>query len=279
MAYTYSPLRYPGGKSKLFNYTKNLITTNNLVNCTYVEPFAGGAGLAFALLYNNIVSNIILNDIDRSIYSFWYSVLNHNEELCDLIENTPVCLNEWYKQKEIQENKQNVDLLTLGFSTFYLNRTNRSGIIKGGIIGGKEQLGKYKINCRFNKPNLIARIKKIAPYRDKISVYNLDANVFIDDVIKVLDNNSLIFIDPPYYKKGPGLYENSFKHNDHLELSIKITNTIVQPWVITYDNTNEIKTMYKDFAQTEFNLNYSAQNKYQGKEVMVYSDSIKPILF
>ncbi|MDN5324131.1 MAG: adenine methylase [Clostridia bacterium] len=279
MSYTYSPLRYPGGKSKLFNYTKDLIITNNLVGCTYVEPFAGGAGLALALLYNKIVDNIILNDIDRSIYAFWYSVLNYNEEFCKLIENSPISLDEWNKQKNIQEDKRNTDLLTLGFSTFYLNRTNRSGIIKGGIIGGKKQLGNYKMDCRFNKANLISRIKRISLYRDKISIYNLDASIFIDNVITLLNNNSLVFIDPPYYKKGPELYENHFKHDDHLKLSTKIVNTIAHPWVITYDNTDEIKTMYKNFTQAEFNLNYSAQNKYQGKEVMVYSEILTPIPF
>ncbi|MDW7673800.1 MAG: DNA adenine methylase [Bacillota bacterium] len=279
MSYTYSPLRYPGGKSKLINYTKDLIIANNLVGCTYVEPFAGGAGLAFALLYNNVVNQIVLNDIDKSIYAFWYSVLNYNEEFCQLIENSPISLDEWNKQKSIQENKHNIDLLTLGFSTFYLNRTNRSGIIKGGIIGGKKQLGNFKMDCRFNKANLISRIKRIPLYRDKISIYNLDASIFIDSVIAILNSNSLVFIDPPYYKKGPELYENHFKHDDHFKLSTKIINSITHPWVITYDNTDEIKTMYQEFTQSEYNLTYSAQNKYQGKEVMVYSKLVTPIPF
>lgn len=274
-----SPLRYPGGKRKLFKYIKNLIEYNNLRGCIYVEPYAGGAGLALSLLLKGVVNKLILNDIDRSIYAFWYSVLYNTDELCDLIWQTPVSMDQWYIQKEIQKNKYAYDMLSLGFSTFFLNRVNRSGIIKGGVIGGKNQSGNYKLDCRFNKKNLIDRIKKIASYKNKIQLYNLDAIEFINTVVTNLPMNSFIFLDPPYYKKGPELYENHYKHDDHVKLAEVITTKIKQPWIVTYDNVEVIRDLYKEYKQNKFDLNYTANLKYTGKELMIYSDSIVPIDF
>ena len=169
-----SPLRYPGGKNKLSSYVQQLIKYNNLEKCTYIEPYTGGGAVALRLLFDGVVDNIIINDFDRSIYAFWYSVLNYTDELCSLIEKTPVTMENWFKQRDIQKEKDNVDLLTLGFSTLFLNRTNRSGIIKAGVIGGLNQTGNYKIDCRFNKDNIIEKIKSIANFKEKITLYNLD---------------------------------------------------------------------------------------------------------
>lgn len=273
-----SPLRYPGGKQKLFTYTKSLIELNNLRGCTYIEPFAGGSGLALKLLSEGIVENIVLNDADRAIYAIWYSILNYTDEFCSLIFSTPVTLETWYKEKEKQTKKSSLDLLSLGFSTFFLNRTNRSGIINGGVIGGKGQLGNYKLDCRFNKSNLIERVNNIASCKKHISLHNLDAVEFINNKLIHYPNNSFIFLDPPYYKKGPELYQNHYLHENHIDLCKNIALRIQQPWVVTYDNHEIIKSIYSDFKQQEYSLTYSAQNKYKGKEVMIYSDKIIPLL-
>jgi DNA adenine methylase len=160
----YSPLRYPGGKNKLSAFIAKICIDNN-INGHYIEPYSGGASVALFLLIEGFVDKITINDRDRSIYAFWHSVLNKTNELCELIEKAELTISEWKKQKNIQTNKKTVDLLTLGFSTFYLNRTNRSGIINGGVMGGVEQNGKYLMNCRFNKNELIQRIRLIAKHK------------------------------------------------------------------------------------------------------------------
>lgn len=278
MSVTSTPLRYPGGKSKLYKYTKKLIESNNLNRCSYIEPFAGGCGLALQLLMTDVVGKLILNDIDRSIFAFWHSVLNKKDELIKLIEVTDITLEQWHIQKEIQTNKYDYDLLTLGFSTLYLNRTNISGIIKAGPIGGKSQNGNYLIDCRFNKSTLINKINQIYELRDKIEFYNLDAEDFIEKVIKKQDSDSLVFFDPPYYNKGPWLYENHYKHEDHVSLSEKIS-TITTPWIVTYDNIEQIRDMYSKFTQEEYLLSYSARKKCSGSEIMVYSKDVIPVSF
>jgi DNA adenine methylase len=270
----YSPLRYPGGKGKLAQLIHLIVEDNGLIDGSYVELYAGGAGVALSLIINEYVSTVIINDLNRSVYAFWFSVLNDTEALCRLIFDTPVTLDEWAKQRIIQENVENEPLLSLGFSTFFMNRTNRSGIIKGGLIGGKFQTGVWKLDARFNKKDLISRIEKIAKYRDRIRLYNMDASKFILTILPNLTNKSLVYLDPPYFNKGPELYQNNYKEEDHYNLSALICNNINQHWIITYDNTPEIVELYKEFQQITYSLSYSAAKRYRGSEVMIFSPTL-----
>src|SRR5690625_1187888 len=182
MASLYSPLRYPGGKNKTYHYVKYLCKKNDLT--TYIEPFAGGAAVALRLLINNDVNRIIINDYDKSIYAFWNTIKNNSEQLIDRILTTEICMDEWHLQRDIQFNKDEVSEIDLAFSTFFLNRTNRAGIIKAGVIGGKKQDGNYKMDCRFNKETIINRIRLIAKHSERINVCNYDAIEFIEKEIK-----------------------------------------------------------------------------------------------
>lgn len=267
----YSPLRYPGGKRKLANFIKDAIVQNGILGGTYIEPFAGGASVALHLLFNNYVEKVIINDIDRSIYSFWYCVLNDTKELCDRINDIDITVEEWEKQRIIQLNKENAALIDLAFSTFFLNRTNRSGIIKGGIIGGKEQSGNWKIDARFNKANLIQRIEKIATSKDKISVHCLDSMDLINSLSLEIDERTLIYFDPPYYNQGSTLYVNHFTHEDHVKLSDYIKKLECK-WILTYDETPEILGMYDGLERKVLTLSYTASNKTRGREMLAFSE-------
>lgn len=278
MRRTLSPLRYPGGKTKLFKYTRKLIEYNNIVGCSYVEPFAGGCGLALELLHAKVVDNIILNDIDKSIYSFWKGVLDYKEELVERINAIDITVDEWHVQKEIQENKVQADVFDLAFSTLFLNRTNRSGILNAGPIGGYNQSGNYKIDCRFNKSNIIYKLNLINSYREKMQFFNLDAIDFLTELKMINPNDVFIFFDPPYYVKGSGLYTNFYKKEDHQILANKIKE-LNYNWIVTYDNVEEIKEIYQDFAQQEYSIDYSANKSYKGSEIMVYSNDIEYVSF
>ena len=268
-----SPLRYPGGKRKITNFIKLLLHYNDLLDGEYVEPYAGGASVALALLFDEYVRKIHINDLDQGIYAFWYSVLNSTDELCRLISDTPVTIEEWHYQKKIHADSD-LSMLELGYSTFFLNRTNRSGIISGGVIGGKEQNGKWKLDARFNKTNLISRIMKIARYRHRIHLYNLDAISFIEDVLPDLGQNTLVYLDPPYYIKGKRLlYTNFYQPEDHASVA-KDVHTIQQYWLVSYDNVKEIRDLYDDCRSINYGLNYSAQERYQGAEVMFFCDAM-----
>ena len=271
--YFNSPLRYPGGKGKLAKFVKLIFQQNGLLDCHYVEPFAGGAGIALALLFDEYVSHVHINDLNKSIYSFWHSVLNETDALCDRILNTNVTLEEWHRQRCIQQQPQKVSQLDRGFSTFFMNRTNRSGIIKGGLVGGKKQNGKWKLDARFNKENLVLRIRRIARYRSRISIYNYDAAYFINKILPTLPSSTLAYLDPPYYKKGQELYENFYEHNDHVEIA-NLVSGINKKWIVSYDNTPEILRLYNDYKYLIYSLSYSAAVRYKGSEIMFFSDDL-----
>lgn len=274
----YSPLRYPGGKSKLTPYVLETMKLNNLEGGTYVEPFAGGAAIAWYLLINKHVEKVFINDLNKSIYAFWHSVLFQTDQLCSMIEAVDITIDNWEIQKAIQKEPDNYSLLDLGFSTFFLNRTNRSGIIKGGAIGGMTQEGNYKLDCRFNRKDLINRIIKISNCQKDIHLTNLDANEFILKVLPSIPDKCLVNIDPPYYKKGKGLYQNFFEHSDHFELYNNVIK-IRQPWMVTYDDTPEINKIYKDYNPLSFSLSYTAQVKRKGFEVLIHKSENKTCEF
>jgi DNA adenine methylase len=273
MPTTDTPLRYPGGKTQLSPFVMDLLRENNLLQGVYCEPFAGGAGIALRLLLSGNVSEIWINDLDRSIYAFWHSVINHTEQLCERIESTAIDMTVWHEQKAVQARK-NASQINLGFSTLFLNRTNRSGILRGGVIGGKDQEGEYPMDCRFNRVELVRKIRRIALYKDQIKLTCIDAGDYLKRELKRLPSHSLVNIDPPYYHAGPDLYTNAYKHDDHVVLS-KVIRALDHKWMLTYDNTPEISALYKGFPQFEKTLTYYAQVKRSAAELLVLCPKLK----
>ncbi len=269
-----TPLRYPGGKGKLTGYLKLVVEHNKLLDGTYVEPYAGGASIALSLLFEEYVSAIHINDYNPSVYAFWSSVLNRTDALCRMICEVPVTMDEWYRQKDIQRHASQHSLLELGFSTFFLNRCNRSGIIKGGVIGGKDQSGKWKLDARFNKEDLLQRVRKIARFKSRINLHNLDAKNFIANVLPAMERKTLVYLDPPYYLKGEGLYDSYYMHADHVEIAALVKTTIKQHWIVSYDAVPEIKGLYSECPSIAYGLTYSAQDRYKGAEFMFFSKSL-----
>ncbi len=241
-------------------------------HCTYIEPYAGGAGAALELLFHEKVEKIIINDFDRSIYAIWHSILNNTNELIDRIHSSKLNLKEWHQIKNVYKNKKS-KLIELGFASFYLNRTNRSGIISGGPIGGTSQKGNWKIDARFNKKNLIERIEKISLYKKRIKVHNMDGVELMKKYLTI--ENKLFYVDPPYYVKGSSLYLNHYKEKDHKKLSKFLNSSFRQNWILTYDNVEAIRKLYPKRRQQIFDLNYHAAKPRKGDEVMIFSDSIK----
>lgn len=265
----YSPLRYPGGKNKLSKFIASICVKNN-INGHYVEPYAGGASVALHLLINGYVKEITINDLDKAIHAFWYSVLNDTNKLCNKIKNTDINIENWRKQKLIHSNKDTEkDLLKLGFATLFLNRTNYSGIVDGGMIGGVNQNGRYKIDCRFNKEEIIERIRLISKHKDSINLENLDA---LDLLKKVKKNkNTIFYFDPPYYLMGPSLYMSHYKHENHKKVSEEIQNIKNAHWVVSYDDVPQIQQLYQDTKKINYSFIHTAYQARLGKESIFVS--------
>lgn len=267
----YSPLRYPGGKGKLYPFVAEVIKNTGIQHPTYVEPFAGGAGVALSLLFNGIVEEIVINDYDKAIYSMWKAMLTQTKAFIKLIEDTPISIEEWYHQKDIYSNQNKKYSLELGFATFFLNRTNRSGILSAGPIGGYKQTGNYLIDARFNKEDLIKRIKKIVMYKNKIHIYNHDVRSFIKSYIPQYIDCAFIYFDPPYYNKGKCLYKNFFIDKDHKDIYDLITK-LKCPWMVTYDDASKIKEIYHEMPAWKFDLTYGVANNGKNSELLFVSD-------
>lgn len=268
-----SPLRYPGGKLKVVDYVKQLFEVNNLGGGTYIEPYAGGASVALCLLFDGYASKIRINDVDRAIYAFWHSVLNETEALCRKIQDTPLTMEVWQVQHELQKHKGEADLLELGFATFFLNRTNCSGVLNGGVIGGKEQKGTYKMNARFNKKGLIERIERVAEYAGLIELTGMDAVALIKRYTRPPAQKTLCYLDPPYYVKGQDLYLNYYRDDNHKDIA-EVIKKFKGQWIISYDAVDFISELYKEYRQKEYYLSYSARTRATGKEIMIYSNGL-----
>jgi DNA adenine methylase len=275
MAYNKTPLRYPGGKQKLTPFILDLVNDNSVLNGHYCEPYAGGAGVALELLLSKKVNHIHLNDANYGIYAFWKSILESPDAFCHLIRTASLTVEEWRVRKNIVKNYNDYSQLEVGFSTFYLNRCNRSGILSGGVIGGNNQDGNYKMDARFKRNDLIRRIEAISIFSDKIHVTNFDAEYYITNYITNLPlENTLIYLDPPYYEKAGNLYLNSYSKDEHAQIAKTIQNSINHKWVLSYDGVPQILELYTKRRQFLYDLQYNASRVYQGKEVFIFSDDL-----
>lgn len=277
MANANSPLRYPGGKGILTDFLAETIAANDVRNCIYLEPYAGGAGAALNLLLAGKVERICLNDADRCVWSFWHSILHHTDAFIRLIETTPVTVKEWQRQRAIYCEKPR-RILELGFAAFFLNRCNRSGIMtNGSVIGGLNQSGEWKINARYNPDELIRRIRVIAGHRAQITASNQDAVSFLRiHLPKGYRKKHFVYLDPPYFIKGSRLYLNYYEEQDHRKLAQYLRRLKNLRWLVTYDNVPEIRELYSWRARdiTDFHLQYSAAESRQGSEIIIPSPGL-----
>lgn len=272
----FTPLRYPGGKGKLAAYVKALVEANDLQDGVYVEPYCGGAGIALELLLHEYVSSIYINDVSDLVHAFWWSVLNETDALCRMIVDTPRTMAAWDRQKLVLMNPTAHDPLAVGFATFFLNRTNRSGILNGGVIGGRDQSGPWKIDARYNAAELVTRIQAVARMGGRIALSKMDAVAFLTEGADRWPPKTLVYLDPPYYAKGRDLYYDFYDHDDHAAVADVVQGKLSrQHWIVSYDNADPICAMYAERRRAVYSIGYSARDTRRGSEVMFFSDRLK----
>lgn len=269
MGKTVSPLRYPGGKTKIYNNIRQLIVANGFNDRIYVEPYAGGFGVGIALLEDNIIEQAIMNDFDIHVYHFWDAVLHQTNALINLIQNTPVTLDERLRQKEIYSNEESTPLLD-GFSTLFLNRVNYSGVLFAGPLGGNSQSSAYPIGCRFNKDKIIERIQIVASFENRLRLYHRDACELIVDLVSQNPHNLFFNIDPPYVIKGKSLYSEYYTEENHRNLEQIIHENLQGiPWIVTYDDCDLVREIYQNYLIREYGIFHSAHNRVQRRELII----------
>jgi DNA adenine methylase len=256
---------------------EEIIYANDLQGAVYAEPFAGGAGAGLKLLESGHVDRIVINDADYAIFCFWWSVMNRTEQFIDRIQSTILSVDEWVVQRSIYRNRARRSRIDIGFATFYLNRCNRSGIIKNaGPIGGIKQMGDWKIDARFNRRDLAKRVQEIGSYADRIITSHIDAKCFIENLGNIAPKQQVfVYADPPYYLKGRELYLNHYTDDDHETFAEAIQNQNDLRWVVTYDNVPQIRELYVDVNRLAFSLRYSAHHSSnEGKELLIFPKNV-----
>lgn len=267
-----TPLRYPGGKGRLGPWLAETMRANGISGGTYAEPYAGGAGAAIFLLTQGYVDRIIINDADPAIHAFWWAVLNDTDRFLKKLDQCTISLAARARHRKIIAAPSSYSMLDVGFAAFFLNRTNRSGILQGGVIGGKQQAGKYKIDARFNREDMADRISRIGKLREHIELHGIDAMKLLPKLRKSLPKKSLIYFDPPYFLKGSQLYRNFYTPEDHQQIAARVAK-IDTPWLVTYDNCEQIRSLYQAVPSLTFSLYYSTHlSRTEATEVMFYNN-------
>ena len=273
----YSPLRYPGGKAKLAPFIAAVIRRNGHIRPEYFEPYAGGAGVALHLLFEEYADRVIINDADPRIHCFWEAVTRHTHEFTEMVEAVSVTVDEWRRQRAVYAACDRHSPFEVGFATFFLNRTGRSGIIhSGGPIGGYDQVGVYKIDARFNRTDLVRRIKRIGAYADRIDAVCNDGLCLLRELAadQTRAEHAVVYLDPPYYNKSHELYLNHFTHDQHEALATFLQNDATFAWMLTYDNASAIGHLYKEWPQLTFNLRYSTYKSREGLELLIHPQDV-----
>lgn len=272
-----SPLRYPGGKGSLSTFLSDLLELNDLTGCAYYEPYAGGAGAALNLLCQGAVSRVHINDADPRVFALWSALLGHNERFVDRIHTVPLDIAEWRRQQAICAAGCQSDSFSLGFSAFYMNRCNRSGVLKGaGPIGGYAQDGKWRLDVRFNRNELASKVRALGALHECIAVTGMDAIEFLKRFLPAGRGraNAFVYADPPYVMKGQKLYLNAYGPDDHSELAHYLGRQNILPWLVSYDDAPLIRTLY---AQHQINLlpiRYSLQDKRAAQELLIVPERL-----
>jgi DNA adenine methylase len=272
----YTPLRYPGGKARFAPFIASVMQFNGLDGGHYMEPYAGGAGVALQLLFDGVVTDIHINDIDPAVYAFWHAATACPDALIGLVETEPINMDAWMHWRGVMRGETDATDLERGFATLFMNRTNRSGILKGGVIGGKHQAGAYQLDARFKRDVLVGRLRRIADKAERIHVHCRDALELLQLASDHMPAKSLVYLDPPYYVKGSGLYRNFYKHDDHLAIAQFLRQRdFGLRWMVSYDNAEQIRKMYSGVRSVEYGLGYTAQRRYTGSEVMLFDPRLK----
>lgn len=244
-----SPLRYPGGKSRLIDQIYARLLPNKMD--TFVELFAGGASLGLSLLDAGAIKTLVLNDLDPMVYAFWDSVLHSPGYLMARLERFSPNMAAFLEAKDILGRAANGDRSIpqdmLAWSFFLLNRTCFGGIITAGPLCGKKG-SNSELLSRWNPKNLLKRLTRISEMAENIKLYSMDAEQFLTSTDYWWDEKTTFFIDPPYVKMGDSLYVEKFPEEKHVSLAETLVGLYLSypcaDVVVTYDDCPLVRELY-----------------------------------
>ncbi len=199
-----TPISYYGGKQKLAPHITKLLKSSPHKWTTYVEPFAGGAAVFFAIVDSVMGKRFVLNDKNELIACFYQCGQNpaKRELLVALTrERGIVCESFYNRAREIWKGVVVADDIEKAWAVFYLSRTSFGGsfdssfrIVTKNIVERRHE--------RVLQTHIDALPVKLAALHD--------AWVLCRDAVSVLQKydyaDALFYIDPPYVESYQGHY-------------------------------------------------------------------------
>ena len=272
-----TPLRYPGGKTWLLDYVKAFARFHKLSSTTIVEPYGGSASISVGLIRSQLVTDATVCERDPLIVAFWNVAIHRNEELIEYLSSLEINMETWYglrRYLDLEKTNLQNELEAAGAFLFF-NRTNYSGIIKGGPLGGKKQLSKYKLNCRFNKGRIADKIRSLKALEDKLKIIQIDGLEYMKNHALQSPDNVFFYVDPPYYGAGKDLYRFYFTDFDHQQLSAFLTGTEI-PWLLSYDDAEFIRNLYQKKSNLPVYTDYQSGHLRRGVKELLISNYVIP---
>jgi DNA adenine methylase len=260
-----SPLRYPGGKTRACKIIDNIIKQHFDISLfdTLLSPFFGGGSFEF-YFQNKYKKRIIANDKFTPLYHFWKQVKTDKNKLCEEVRKIKIKTISKEDFANYRKSIMNIndDILQQAIQYFIINRCSFSGATLSG--GFSEEASKK----RFTDSS-IDRIESLT--LDSIEFYNLDFEIFIME--NTISDKSLLFLDPPYYLENKSkLYgDNGDLHEgfDHQKLYNILKNK--KNWILTYNNCEYIRNMYKDYIIIDANWSYGMNKSKKSSEMIIVS--------
>ena len=239
----------------------------------YMEPFAGGAAVALRLLYEGRVSSVTIGDSDPAVAAFWRCAIHYSDELIERVNECQVNIDVWHTQYQTLTNPNRADDLDLGFATFFLNRTNRSGILRARPIGGLRQDGQWHLDCRFNKDDLVQRLRRIAAHAAQIDIFEGEAIDLLSRVDEAPRRSTFVYVDPPYLTRSSGLYLDEMSFDEHKQIAQLLRGEFPY-WMASYDIDDRVKSeLYPESPILTFALRHCASSNHFGTEQIAFSDA------
>jgi len=254
-------LRYPGGKSR-GPWSELIVETVKAQydGGTFGELFFGGGAITFKLLKLGVLESILINEIDPSLARLWNAVIK-----------TPCRL-----RSGVRAVKPSVDLFLRakdrvlrgvgsGLEAMIVNRMSYGGRgVKANPQGGLKQDSEYKIDCRWKPEALCRNISTCSRLLNSVDI--VGGKCHSEDYSIWLNSPHLMYLDPPYWEKGEGLYLHSFDEEEHERLRRELGHRI--NWILSYNNVPETQLMYNGYHRQTGTTNGNGGFK-EGSEMLI----------
>lgn len=235
-----SPLRYPGGKSKVLDLLSLYLHEDKK---TFVDVYCGGGSVGLSLLLSGMVERLVMNDLDKGVYALFHIILTTPKELIAKIRSVTPDRELFFRyQQMIKNNYEGYSELECAFGFLLVNRLAFSGIWNANPTSNLLQ--------RWTPETLEKRIWNIWEKREQITLLNEDALKVIEEYY--WDETCTLFIDPPYYVAwGKKLYHHCYQEEEHQKLA-DLLNTLVcgmpahADILVTYDDHPFIAKLYQE---------------------------------